>query len=105
MRGFGHHVAITRGEGQCIGDDDPLTGVDDVDRHQGRVEGGHVVTVAELHGNRTGVFESDGVLLGVEDTDHDDVGIAGAERRGQQCLGDSGDRIGSLQRSIELGGG
>ncbi len=65
-----------------------------------------MVAVAVFHGHRSGVLEPDVVLLGVEETDHDDGrNIARAERRGQQRIGDSGDRVGGLQRGIELGGG
>ena len=101
--GVVHAVLIARGKLKRVGDDHRLTVFDHVDRNKRGIQRGHVVAVAQFRGNSTVVFESHGVLVGVEDTDGHRGGISRAKRRVEQGGQDSGNRISGVQRGVELG--
>ena len=94
-------VLVARGEFHRVGDDHRLTGAHDVGSDQWGIERDHVVAVAQFRGQVAGVFEP-GVLLPVEDSDPDGGRIARTERGIQQGVHDSGDRVGGLQRGVQL---
>ena len=70
--------------------------------HQRGIQRGDVVAVAHFGGKRAAVFEPDGVLVGVEHADSRGGGVTGAVMGIEQRVHDSGDRVGGLQRGVEL---
>ena len=96
-------VVVARGEVERVGDDHRLAALDDVDGDQRGIQRGDVVAVAQFRGKRTAVFESDGVLVGIHQTDSRGGGFTQAESGIEQDGQDSGNRIGGVQRGVELG--